>query len=270
MTFSSEPTKLSVNINKVALLRNSRSTAITHLDLVEVTRICLGAGAHGITIHPRPDQRHIRFADVAILGRFIHDEFPQAEFNIEGNPFEGPYLDLVKEAQPHQCTLVPDAPNQLTSDHGWDPNHDLDALVSVIEGLKSYCQRVSLFIDPRPEWVPRLADSGAHRLELYTESYALAYSQRHRQLSRKKKQEIATEDQVTKVLACFRETAQAAHQLGLGVNAGHDLNLNNLSEFLAHVPDVLEVSIGHALVCDALFLGLEKTVKQYLAELKSL
>lgn len=236
-------TKLSVNVNKVALVRNSRP-----LDMPSVTKaaqVCIDAGAHGITVHPRPDERHIRKTDVYALKDMISD----VEYNIEGNPFPD-FMALVRDVRPDQCTLVPDDPNQATSDHGWDLKKDGERLKPLIAELKDQGIRVSLFMDAVPEDMVLARNVGADRVELYTEPYAAAF-------------ESGT---VGPVFRQFAESARAAQAEGLGVNAGHDLNLDNLREFVA-IPGILEVSIGHALVSDAIFMGLENTVKAYLGAL---
>ncbi len=248
-------TKLSVNLNKVALLRNARKGNTPAV--LQAARLGLEAGAHGITVHPRPDQRHIRFADVRELARVLRHEYPHAEFNIEGNPFEreGCYMEMVEELRPNQCTLVPDAAEQQTSDHGWDLLHDREQLLPIIKQIKKAGLRVSLFVDPEAEAIAQLAsyEVKADRVELYTESYAKAYAG--------PKQE--------QVLESYIRSAQAAHALGLGVNAGHDLNQSNLGAFLRRMPQVLEVSIGHALIADALFIGLKASTKAYLDIIRS-
>ncbi len=241
--------QLSVNLNKVALLRNARD-----LDLPSVTtmgRIALEAGAHGLTAHPRPDARHITSADVLALPAVLAD-FPEAEYNIEGNPFTGRFMDLVGETRPIQATLVPDTPGQRTSDHGWDVAADGDRLAPIIEQLQAWGVRVSLFMDPDPEQITRAAALGVERIELYTEPYARAFAAGAPEAS----------------LAQFADAAAHAQALGLGVNAGHDLNLHNLPLF-ATIPDLLEVSIGHALTADALVMGLGPAVQAYLAVLNN-
>lgn len=242
-------TALSVNVNKVALLRNTR-----HLDIPNVTRaaeLCLQAGAQGITVHPRPDERHIRPADVYEIAALMKD-WPQCEFNIEGNPFQNLMQfvrDLSARGLPlHQCTFVPDSEGQFTSDHGWSLPQDAERLASHIAYAHARGVRVSLFMDPVPAAMREAKAIGADRVELYTESYAKAWAG-------------STQSQA---LSHFVETAQAAAAVGLGVNAGHDLNRDNLGEFLRAVPGVLEVSIGHALIADALELGYSATVKNYL------
>jgi len=237
-------TKLSVNLNKIALVRNTRTLGIP--SLVRAARIALGAGAQGITVHPRPDGRHVRGPDVRELADVLR-EWPQAEFNIEGNPFHG-LLEFVRQVRPAQCTLVPDETGAFTSDHGWDLARDADRLQPVITEAKALGARVSLFMDPIPEAVALARGIGADRVELYTEPYARVFG--------------TTEEAA--MLARYADTARAAQRAGLGVNAGHDLNRDNLPAFLSTVPGVLEVSIGHALIADALEFGLEDTVKQYL------
>ena len=237
-------TQLSVNLNKVALLRNTRPIGIP--SVTHAATIALAAGAHGITVHPRPDARHIRAEDVAELARLLRD-WPAAEFNIEGNPDHG-LLAFVAQARPQQCTFVPDDPAAATSDHGWQPD-DAVRLRPQIESAKSHGARVSLFMDPDPELMPLAASLGADRVELYTEPYARVFGT----------------PQQAPMLARYRATALAAQREGLAVNAGHDLNLANLAPFLRAVPGVAEVSIGHALIADALEYGLEKTVGKYLA-----
>lgn len=239
------PTALSVNVNKVALLRNSR-----HLEIpspVLAARLCLQAGAAGITIHPRPDQRHIRTQDAHDIADLMK-QWPEREFNIEGNPFHN-LMDLVRQLRPHQCTLVPDSQDQFTSDHGWSLPQDAERLKPVIEELHALGVRVSLFMDPLPQAMAAARALGADRVELYTEGYARAWGQ-------------PEQDQV---LDAYVEAARAARAAGLGINAGHDLNRDNLGAFLRAVPDVQEVSIGHALIADALELGYAATVRAYLA-----
>jgi pyridoxine 5-phosphate synthase len=238
-------TKLSVNLNKVALLRNARTIGIP--SVTRAAAIALEAGAHGITVHPRPDGRHIRSDDVFELARLL-EKHPRAEYNIEGNPFENAPA-LVRAVRPHQFTLVPDEPGALTSDHGWDLARDGARLVSLIAEVKALGVRVSLFMDPVPEAMARAAAIGADRVELYTEPYARAFGS----------------PEEAQILARYAAAARAAKDAGLGVNAGHDLNQQNLPAFLAQVPGVLEVSIGHALIADALEDGLATTVRNYLA-----
>jgi pyridoxine 5-phosphate synthase len=242
-------TRLSVNVNKVALLRNSRTLGIP--DVAHVARIALDAGAHGITVHPRPDERHIRRADVTVL-RDLVAGYEGREFNIEGNPFHG-LLELAKAAHPHQCTLVPDAVEAFTSDHGWDLAEHAEKLAPIIEELHGLDIRVSLFMDPVPAQIQRARDLGADRVELYTESYARAFG---------------TSGE-TKMLASFAAAADAASKSGLGINAGHDLNQANLPVFLKAVHNVSEVSIGHALIADALETGMAEAVRAYLGAITS-
>lgn len=238
-------TKLSVNVNKVALLRNSRTIGIP--SVTRAAQVCMDAGCHGITVHPRPDERHITNRDAYELAELV-GPVDGVEYNIEGNPFPE-WLKIVRETKPDQATLVPDDPNAFTSDHGWDLSDDetVERLKPIVGELKALGIRVSLFMDPVPEQIVKAAEVGADRIELYTEPYATA----HR------------EGQVAPVFRQFGEGAQAAQDAGMGVNAGHDLNLDNLGEFVT-IPGVLEVSIGHALVGDAIFMGLETTVKEYL------
>ncbi len=237
-------TALSVNLNKVALLRNTRTLGIP--SVTRAATIALQAGAQGITVHPRPDERHIRAHDVHELAALM-TQWPQAEFNIEGNPFHN-LMDFVRAVRPHQCTFVPDATDQVTSDHGWQFPQDAQRLAPLIAEAKSLGVRVSLFMDPTAQAMHTVRELGADRVELYTETYARAH---------------ATLQQA-EVLAGFTATAQAALREGLGLNAGHDLNRDNLTEFLVAVPGVQEVSIGHALIADALELGLDATVRDYL------
>jgi pyridoxine 5-phosphate synthase len=237
------PTALSVNLNKVALVRNTR-----HLGIPSVTRaasLCLEAGAAGITVHPRPDARHIRTDDVHDLAALLK-AWPDREFNIEGNPFHN-LMDFVREVRPHQVTFVPDSEDQFTSDHGWTFPQDAERLKPLIDEAKALGARVSLFMDPIPEAMTAAKAVGADRVELYTETYASAYG---------------TPKQA-EVLAAFKATAEAALKVGLGINAGHDLNRDNLHTFLTTVPGVQEVSIGHALIADALELGYTETVRAY-------
>ena len=237
-------TKLSVNVNKAATLRNQRPQ-LNIPDLLRCARICLDAGAAGITIHPRPDERHIRARDVAPIAKVVAG-YPDAEFNIEGNPFEGEYMNHCRTARPTQATLVPDDASQSTSDHGWDLARDGERLRSIIANLKSFGCRVSLFMDPVPEMMELAKGIGADRIELYTEPYASAFA----------RGEANPAD-------VFASAAKRAVAVGLGVNAGHDLNLHNLAPFLRTVPNVLEVSIGHALIADAVEFGLAETVRRY-------
>ena len=237
-------TALSVNLNKVALVRNTR-----HLGIPSVTRaatICLEAGAHGITVHPRPDARHIRAEDVRELHALLK-QWPQAEFNIEGNPFHN-LMDFVRELRPQQATFVPDSEGQFTSDHGWNLAADGERVRPLIAQAKALGVRVSLFMDADPAAMPLAKAVGADRVELYTEPYAAAWGTPRQQ----------------EELQRFAAAARAATAAGLGVNAGHDLSRDNLGDFLRAVPGVQEVSIGHALISDALELGYAATVRAYL------
>jgi pyridoxine 5-phosphate synthase len=244
---------LSVNLNKIALIRNSRDT--TNPSVPEHAQMCIDAGANGITVHPRPDQRHTRAQDCAELAAML-----AVEFNIEGNPFSEPrissrsevgdypgFMELVKEIRPAQCTLVPDGDGQLTSDHGFDLNRDGDRIAPLIEELKSLGIRTSLFMDPDPEQIRLAAQTGADRIELYTESYARAFK---------------LGQNVDAVFQQFVEAAAVATDVGLGLNAGHDLDLTNLPLF-ATLPGLQEVSIGHALTVDAIRMGLANAVAAY-------
>ena len=236
-------TRLSVNINKIATLRNSRGG--NNPNLVQVALDCEKFGAQGITVHPRPDERHIRYNDVFDLKKVI-----TTEFNIEGNCQEQKFIDLVLAAKPAQVTLVPDVLGQITSNHGWDTIANRDYLTDMIAVFKNAGIRVSIFVDPVPAMVEGAAKTGTDRIELYTEGYASHYHQGR---------EIA--------IAPYVEAAKVARQLGLGINAGHDLDLHNLKYFAENVPGLLEVSIGHALISDALYYGLENTVQMYLRQL---
>jgi len=235
-------TKLSVNLNKVALLRNQRDIGIP--SVIEAAKTVIKAGAHGITVHPRPDQRHIKYSDVYELAEML-----TVEFNIEGNPFTGRYMEVVSQVKPNQATLVPDLPDAGTSDHGWNLQADKDRLIPVIKRLKDSGIRVSLFMDPDANAIRIAGEIGADRVELYTEPYARAFR---------------TSRNTDEVLRGYIAAANAAGEVGLGLNAGHDLNLKNLGKFCTNVPGILEVSIGHALIAEALEMGLYKTVKEYL------
>ncbi|WP_392384501.1 pyridoxine 5'-phosphate synthase [Marinomonas primoryensis] len=239
-------THLSVNLNKIGLLRNSRGR--NYPNMVEMAERTLALGAFGITIHPRPDQRHATYQDAHDL-KVLLKRFPGAELNIEGFP-DAQFLDVVLEVEPDQCTLVPDDPNQLTSDHGWNIARDQDALRPVIAKLKAKGIRVVLFMDPDAENMALAKEVGADRVELYTEAYANAYGKE------------GFED----VLAAYQKTAQAALEVGLAVNAGHDLDLNNV-QALCEQGRIMEVSIGHALTAEALDLGWDNVVKAYLSKL---
>lgn len=241
-------TKLSVNVNKIALLRNSRTIGIP--EVKRLAALALDAGAHGITVHPRPDARHIRREDVYELAKLVGSR-AHVEFNIEGNPFHQ-VMELVRAVRPHQCTLVPDDPAAFTSDHGWNLHRDGERLRPLIVELHELGVRVSLFMDAVADTMELARDVGADRVELYTEPYARAWGTPKQQ----------------NVLASYASAARAAAACGLGVNAGHDLNLHNLASFLNMVPGVAEVSIGHALTADALELGMAGAVKAYLAEIE--
>ncbi|MBK7937474.1 MAG: pyridoxine 5'-phosphate synthase [Lewinellaceae bacterium] len=236
-------TRLSVNINKVALLRNSRGGNLP--DLVQVARDCESFGAEGITVHPRPDQRHIRYDDVPALKAVV-----STEFNIEGNP-DRAFLDLVLANPPHQCTLVPDTPGQLTSDAGWDTVANAAFLKDVIETLHSRQIRVSLFVDPVAKMVEGAKAAGADRIELYTGPFAKNFP-----------------GDPHAAVQAYTEAARVANTIGIGINAGHDLNRDNLRFFCEHCPQLLEVSIGHALIADALYYGMANTIRMYLRQLR--
>ena len=238
-------THLSVNINKIATLRNARGG--NNPDVIKVALDCEKFGADGITVHPRPDERHITYKDVHDLKKVL-----TTEFNIEGNPTEEKFVQLVLDTKPHQVTLVPDAQGQLTSDHGWDTVKHQDYLIKTIALFKNAGIRVSIFVDPIISMVEAAATTGTDRIELYTESYASAFT--------KGLQETAVEP--------YKQAALLAHQLGLGINAGHDLDLQNLAFFKKSIPHLDEVSIGHALVCDSLYLGLHNTIQLYKRQLQ--
>ena len=233
-------TRLSVNINKIATLRNSRGG--NNPNLLEVAKDCERFGAEGITVHPRPDERHIRYQDVYDLTKIV-----TTEFNIEGNPEEQKFVDLVLATKPHQVTLVPDALNQLTSDHGWDTIKEQAYLKDIILVFKKAGIRVSIFVDPVETMVRAAATTGTDRIELYTEAYASEFAEG--------KKEAA--------VAPYIKAANLASELGLGINAGHDLDRFNLAYLSKAIPQMDEVSIGHALICDALYLGLENTIQLY-------
>ena len=235
---------LSININKIATLRNSRGG--NNPDLVKVALDAERFGAQGITGHPRPDERHIRYQDVFDLKKVIH-----TEFNIEGNPKEQKFVGLVMANTPAQVTLVPDAEGQLTSNHGWDTIKHQSYLKDIIAEFKAAGIRVSIFVDPNEKMVEAAKTTGTDRIELYTEAYASGY---HEDKARAIKPYIAA--------------AKMADQLNLGINAGHDLDLHNLQYFSQNIPGLLEVSIGHALICDSLYFGLENTIQMYLRQLK--
>lgn len=241
--YNEDMTKLSVNINKFATLRNSRGG--NNPDVLRAAQDCQRFGAQGITIHPRPDERHITTKDVYELAPLI-----TTEFNIEGYPDER-FIKLVSDTKCDQATLVPDAPDVLTSNAGWDTIKHKGFLQDVIGRLKETGTRVSIFVEPNAEHAAAAADTGADRVELYTEAYAVGY----------KKNKV-------EAIAPYIEAAIAATERGIGLNAGHDLDLENLRYFYLNIPDLLEVSIGHAIVCDALYLGLENTIRLYLKELR--
>ncbi|MBV8391022.1 MAG: pyridoxine 5'-phosphate synthase [Mucilaginibacter sp.] len=236
-------TRLSVNINKIATLRNSRGG--NNPDLIQVAKDCERFGAQGITVHPRPDERHIRYNDVFELKKIV-----TTEFNIEGNCQQQKFIDLVLANKPEQVTLVPDALGQITSNHGWDTITNQEYLKGMIKVFKDACIRVSIFVDPIAEMVEAAATTGTDRIELYTEAYAHQYH---------KNKEQAIEPYV--------KAGEAAQKAGLGINAGHDLDLHNLKYFAQNIPHLDEVSIGHALISDAIYYGLENTIQMYLRQL---
>jgi len=231
-------TKLSVNINKIALIRNSRGS--DYPNLVQVAKDCERFGAQGITVHPRPDERHVKFSDCPELKEVV-----TTEFNIEGYPSEQ-FIEMCLNVRPHQVTLVPDPPGALTSDKGWDTITNASFLRDVVYELKRSGARVSLFIDPIEQLIEGAADISADRIEFYTGPYAHIFKDNPEHAVRK-----------------YKQTAPYAHQLGLAINAGHDLNLYNLKYFRQNIPNLAEVSIGHALICDAIYLGLENTIQLY-------
>jgi len=235
-------TTLSVNLNKIALLRNQRNIGIP--SVIESAQTVIEAGANGVTVHPRPDERHIKYDDARQLKKML-----TVEFNIEGNPFTGKLLELLDELKPDQATLVPDTPDANTSDHGWNLQQNKERLEPVIKQLKDLGIRVSLFMDPDTTGIQMAGEIGADRVELYTEPYARAFR---------------TNENVARTLERFAGAARFANEIGLGLNAGHDLNLKNLGRFCSTVPGILEVSIGHALIAEALQTGLYNTVKEYL------
>ncbi len=236
-------TRLSVNINKIATLRNARGGNMP--DVAKAALDCERFGAEGITVHPRPDERHIRYSDVRTIRPTL-----KTEFNIEGNPIPS-FVDLVLEVLPDQVTLVPDAENAITSNAGWDTVRNRDFLTGICARFKAAGIRTSIFVDPDPEMVRGAAACGCDRVELYTESYASGY-QRDREAA----------------IAPFIQAARAAKECGIGLNAGHDLNLENLEYYIYNIPWTDEVSIGHAIICDALYMGLEVTIKAYLSKIK--
>ena len=251
-------TKLSVNLNKVALIRNSRDTVIP--SVVDAARTAIDAGAQGITVHPRPDMRHIRPDDVYALADLLSQPaYREIEFNIEGNPYAGKenngypgFMELVLAVKPQQATLVPDDPTQLTSDHGWNLQTESNRLRSIVDDLQQQEIRISLFMDPDSEQIERAARLGTDRIEFYTGPFAETYPDHEA------------------ALAPFIDAGKTATALGLGINAGHDLNLDNLAEFCSRVQDVAEVSIGHAIISDALWMGLGTTIARYRAILDQL
>lgn len=237
-------TKLSVNINKIATLRNSRGGNMP--DLIKAAMDIERFGAQGITVHPRPDERHIRYADVIALKKVV-----KTEFNIEGNPKEKKFVDLVLKVKPTQVTLVPDSNKQLTSNHGWDTVKNKVYLKKIIATFQKAGIRTSIFVDPNLKMIKGAKETGTDRIELYTEEYAKLFPTKKE-----------------KTILKYKSAAELAVKLGIGINAGHDLSLDNLKYFKENVPGLLEVSIGHALISDSLYLGLENTVQMYLRELK--
>ncbi len=235
-------TKLSVNINKVALIRNARGGNLP--DVIQVAKDCEAFGAQGITVHPRPDERHIRYADVPALKKIV-----TTELNVEGNPTPD-FMRLVLDARPHQCTLVPDSPDALTSDCGWDTIGQKEFLIDIVTQLKEAGIRVSIFVDAEERFVEGAKIIGADRIEFYTGHYAHEYL-----------------TNPPKAVEPHSRCAKYANEIGIGINAGHDLNLQNLKYYKEHVPGLLEVSIGHALICDALYYGLQNTIQMYLRHL---
>lgn len=236
-------TRLSININKIATIRNARGGNMP--DVAHAAQMCEKFGAEGITVHPRPDERHIRYSDVRQIRPLV-----KTEFNIEGNPIPS-FIDLVLEVRPNQVTLVPDATDAITSNSGWDTLANKDFLTEVCKRFKDAGIRTSIFINPEPEMARGAAECGADRVELYTEPYATLFPTSPEQ-----------------AVEPFVRTAEVAKEYGLGVNAGHDLNLDNLEFFIRNIPWTAEVSIGHAVICDALYMGLEKTIEAYLKKVK--
>ena len=244
MMIQPKRTLLSVNVNKVALLRNTRH--LGEPSVVRAASLCLAAGADGITVHPRPDERHIRRADVFDIAVMLK-EWPHAEYNIEGNPYHN-LMEYVRAVRPAQATFVPDSESQSTSDHGWNLNEEGAKLLPLIRECRELGVRVSLFMDPMPDQMALAKQLGAERIELYTETWASSFHTSAREST----------------LSAFAATAQSAMDAGLAINAGHDLNRENLNPFLLAVPGVAEVSIGHALIGDALEMGYDRTVRAYL------
>lgn len=236
-------TRLSVNINKIATLRNARGGNIP--DVILAAKRIESYGAQGITVHPRPDERHIRYEDVKALKKVV-----KTELNVEGNPVKR-FLDLVVDVKPHQVTLVPDAEDQLTSNHGWDTIKNKDYLKEIISELKKHKIRTSIFIDPVPEQIENAAATHTDRIELYTEYYAKNF-----------------DNKPEKAISSFKKSADLASALGLGINAGHDLNLENIQYFAQNIPQLNEVSIGHALIAESLYEGLPKVINNYLKRLQ--
>jgi pyridoxine 5-phosphate synthase len=236
--------KLSVNVNKIATIRNARGG--NNPNVLQVALDCERFGAQGITVHPRPDERHIRYSDVIQLAQHV-----TTEFNIEGYPSED-FLQLIETVKPHQVTLVPDPPDAITSNAGWDTITHQEYLTQIIARIKKTGARVSIFLNPNPELIPSAKATGTDRIELYTEAYATQFHHNPEQ-----------------ALQPYINTAKAAVNMGLGVNAGHDLDLHNLNYMAKNLPGLLEVSIGHALVCDALYLGLQNTIQMYLRALNT-
>ena len=237
-------THLSVNLNKIALVRNSRALGIP--SVTKAAKTCIAAGAYGITVHPRPDERHIRYSDVYELKPLVSS----VEFNIEGNPLEGKFMEIMPDIRPTQATLVPDKIGAVTSDHGWDLNKEnLKKLTPIVNKLRELGIRVSLFVDPVIETVEKAKQLGADRIELYTEPYAKAFREK---------------ENLESITAGYAAAAKKAAEIGLGVNAGHDLNLDNLPFFCKNIKPVMEVSIGHALISDAIDMGLANAVKAYI------
>ncbi len=235
--------KLSVNINKIATIRNARGS--DYPNIVKVAKDCERFGAEGITVHPRPDERHIRYQDVRDLQPII-----TTEFNIEGNPIDS-FINLVLQNKPHQVTLVPDGPDAITSNAGWDTKNNIDFLTEIISDFKRNGIRTSIFLDPNKELVEYAAKSGADRIELYTEEFAKEFAKGN-----------------LKSIKPYKETALLATEFGLGINAGHDLSLDNIEYIIKEIPQINEVSIGHALIGEALYLGLENTIGSYLNKIK--
>jgi len=257
--------KLSVNLNKIALVRNSRTLGIP--SVIKAAKTCIAAGAYGITVHPRPDERHIRYSDVYKLKPIVSS----VEFNIEGNPLEGRYMEIMPDIVPAQATLVPDVIGAVTSDAGWDLNKEnIKKLEPIIKKLKKLGIRISIFVDPVIETVEKAKQIGADRIELYTEPFARAFSE-YKAAQTGRDDEIASSsakgetphNDISVVVAKYAAAAKKADEIGLGVNAGHDLNLDNLGFFCENVRPVMEVSIGHALIADAIDMGLASAVKAY-------